>query len=107
MQKLGFVDYLENLTREEQEMILNGPVMNYIVWRVAWNKNSVTTPCRPVFDATYRTHSDSYALNDILPKGVNGMNNLAHIIIRWQIKRFAFHTDISKHYNMVKMNKSH
>ena len=51
MQKLGFMDYLENLTEEQQAQI-KGKLQNFIPWRVVWSENSVTTVCRLVFDAS-------------------------------------------------------
>ena len=105
LQNLGFVDWLENLSKDDQNLILNGTVQYYIPWRVVWS-NSVSTPVRPVFDASMRPPGGC-SLNDILPKGCNNMNNLMEIIIRWFIKPFGYHTDISKCYNGVKIDKSH
>ena len=105
LQNLGFVDWLENLSKDDQNLILNGIVQYYIPWRVVWS-NSVSTPVRPVFDASMRPPGGC-SLNDILPKGSNNMNNLMQIIIRWFIKPFGYHTDISKCYNGVKIDRSH
>ncbi len=105
LQKLGFVDYLHNLNKEDQQTILSSPVQYYIPWRVVWGK-SVSTPVRPVFDASMRT-AGGCSLNDVLPKGSNNMNNLVQILIRWLVKRYAYHTDISKMYNRIKMEKCH
>lgn len=105
LQKLGFVDWLENLPKEEQDLIKNGPVNYYIPWRVVWSA-SLSTPVRPVFDASMRP-AVGHSLNEILPKGQNNMNNLTEILIRWSIKLHAYHSDISKCYNGVKIDKSH
>ena len=105
LQKLGYVDYLENLSKEDQGLILDKPVMYYIPWRVAWSK-SVTTPARPVFDGSMRPPKGC-SINEILPVGTNNMNNLIQILVRWQIKPWGYHTDISKHYNSVAMEKRH
>ena len=51
LQNLGFVDWLENLSKDDQNLILNGTVQYYIPWRLVWS-NSVSTPVRPVFDAS-------------------------------------------------------
>ena len=66
----------------------------------------MSTPVRPVFDARMRM-AGGCSLNDILPKGSNNMNNLVQILIRWSVKPFAFHSDISKMYNRVHMEKCH
>ena len=90
LQNLGFVDWLENLSNDDQNLILNGPVQYYILWRVVWS-NSVSTPVRPVFDASMRP-PNGCSLNDILHKGSNNMNNLMELIIRWFIKPFGYHS---------------
>ena len=105
LQRLGYVDYLENLSEPDQKMILEGKVQYYIAWRIAWSK-SLTTPARPVFDMTMKP-PEGCAMNDIMAKGVNGMNNLVEILIRWRIKPYAYHTDISQFYNRVNLVKEH
>ena len=35
------------------------------------------------------------------------MNKLVEILIRWFIHRFAFHTDIRKMYNSVRLDEKH
>ena len=54
LQRLSLVDYVENLTDKETSFI-NGKLQNCIPWRVVWNENSVSTPCRLVFDASHKT----------------------------------------------------
>ena len=102
MQKLGFVDTLENLTDVQREAIANSKIQYFIPWRAVWNPNSLSTPCRLVFDASQVTRS-GYSLNSILAKGRNNMNKLVEILIRWLIHRYGFHTDIRKMYNAVKL----
>ena len=55
LQSLGFVDYLHNLSPEQLTMLNQSSVQNYIPWRAVWNKNSLSTPCRTVFDASHPT----------------------------------------------------
>ena len=99
---LAFVDFLENLTEEQQGKVLDSEVQYYLPWRPVWNTNSVSTKCRLVFDASHLTAS-GYNLNSILAKGRNSMNKLVEITIRWQTHVDGFHTDISKMYNVVKL----
>ena len=80
LQQLGYVKFLKDLPPELQKKITDQPVQNYIPWRAVWNKNSVSTPCRVVFDASQPTAS-GYSLNDILAKGRNNMNKLAEVFI--------------------------
>ena len=105
LQRLGFVDWVENLSDDDQKLIYEAPVQYYIPWRVVWS-DSLSTPVRPVFDASMRPSSGN-SLNEILAKGTNNMNNLQQIIIRWLGKPFAYHADVSKCYNGVKLDKKH
>ena len=105
LQKLGFVDFVDNLSKNEQEEI-TGKLQNFIPWRTVWNEKSVSTPCRLVFDASHITKT-GVSLNSLLAKGVNSMNKLVEILIRWTTHKFAFHTDIQKMYNAVRLQSSH
>ena len=49
--------------------------------------------------------SSGFSLNDILAKGRNNMNKLVEIVIRWYTHKFAFHTDVQKMYNSVKLQE--
>ena len=91
---------------EQQNKITNSPVNYFIPWRSVWNMNSLTTRCRLVYDASHPT-STGVSLNSILPKGRNNMNRLAEIVIRWLVKKHAFHTDIRKMYNTIKLDEDH
>ena len=72
---LGHVCYSKDLSTELQKMLQEHPVQNYIPWRAVWKENSLSTPCRVVFDASSNTGS-GFSLNDILVKGCNNMNKL-------------------------------
>ncbi|MCH2405590.1 MAG: hypothetical protein MK200_05290, partial [Nitrosopumilus sp.] len=48
LQSLGFVDYVKNLTQDEQRMLQESAIQYYIPWRAVWNSNSLSTPCRLV-----------------------------------------------------------
>ena len=52
---LRFVEYVENLTIEEQNKIFPSSLLYFLPWVAVWNSNSVSTPCRPVFDASHPT----------------------------------------------------
>ena len=67
-----------------------------------WNTNSLSTPCRLVFDASLTT-SSGYSLNSILANGRNNMNKLVDIMIRWLLHKFAYHTDIQNMYNTIRL----
>ena len=103
LQRLGHVDYVYNLPPEIQSTLAGSKIQNYIPWRAVWKESSLSTPCRMVFDASQPTGS-GYSLNDLLCKGRNNMNKLAEIFIRWRNHKIAFHTDVAKMYNSVKLN---
>ncbi|XP_066926258.1 uncharacterized protein [Clytia hemisphaerica] len=106
MHTLGFVDYVENMTPSQQNLLNDSEIVNYIPWRAVWKPNSLSTPCRVVFDASQPTNS-GYSLNDILAKGTNNMNSLIELLIRWTSHQTVFHTDVRKMYNSVKLVESH
>ena len=105
LQKMGFVDYVSNLSSEQQQNLKDSPIQNYIPWNAVWKENSISTPCRIVFNASMPTDSQ-ISLNDILAKGKNNMNSLVDIVIRWRTHANALHTDVQKMYNSVMLNES-
>ena len=81
--------------------MLRSEIQKFIPWRAVWNGNSISTPCRLVFDASQPTASGwSY---DILAKVKNNMNKLVEIVILWSIHKIGHHTYIKKMYNSVKL----
>ena len=87
-------------------MIQNSEIKYFIPWRAVWNENSLSTPCRLVFDAS-QTTNNGCNLNDLLAKGTNNMNKLVEILRGWSMHAHAFHTDIQKMYNAIQLDKSH
>ena len=59
-----------------------------------------------VFDDSQATKGGC-SLNSLLPKGMNRMNKLVEIMIRWSTWKHAFHTDISKMYNVIRLDNVH
>ena len=106
LHKLGYVDFVSNLPQEQQNMLETSSIQNYIPWRAVWKLSSLSTPCRLVFDASQPTQS-GYALNDILAKGINNLNKLQEILIRWQLHTIGVHTDVSKMYNSINLHPDH
>ena len=103
---LGYVDYINNLTDEQRKCIFDSALQYFIPWRAVWNSNSISTPCRPVFDGSFPTET-GLSLNNILAKGSNNMNFLVQVFIRWGIRRIGFHTDIRKMYNAIKLDSNY
>ena len=68
LQQFGQIDYVRNLKPEQQEMLRRSEIQNFIPWRAVWNGNSISTPCRLVFDASPPA-AFRWSLNYILAKG--------------------------------------
>ncbi|XP_066911762.1 uncharacterized protein [Clytia hemisphaerica] len=105
LQQMGFVEYVKDLPQDVQHMLQKCHVKYHIPWRAVWKGNSISTPCRVVFDASQATPS-GHSLNDLLAKGRNELNKLQEILIRWSLHRIALHTDISKMYNTIQLDRS-
>ena len=71
--------------------MLRSKIQKFIPWRAVWNGNSISTPCRLVFDASQPTASGC------------SLNKLVEIVISWSIHKIGYHTDIKKMYNSVKL----
>ena len=76
----------------------------YIPWRAVWKQSSISTPYRVVIDSLQITNT-GYSLNDVIAKGRNNMNKLVEIVVRWMTHQVAFHTDIQKRYNSMKLRQ--
>ena len=64
LQDLGYVEWVKNLSPDQQQRLRDSPIQNFIARRVVFKSSSISTPCRPVFDASQPTDS-GYSLNDI------------------------------------------
>ena len=106
LQSLRYVGFVRNLTPEQPEMLTKNPVQNFVPWSSVWNGNSISTPCRLVFDASQPTASGT-SVNDILAKGKNDMNKLVEIVIRWSTHKTGFHTDVKRMFNTVQLQEAH
>ena len=104
LQRLGKVEYVRNLPDDIQKMLESSPVQNFIPWNIAYKDTSVTTPCRPVWNASFPTASGK-SLNDIVAKGRNSLNKLQEIFIRWGVHAVGFHTDVQTMYLSVELRK--
>ena len=106
LQSLGYISKVSELTEQQQSLINSSPVKYYIPWFAVWNPNSISTPCRSVFNASSPTAS-GYSLNDLLPKGRNNLNKLIQIFILWLTFFCGFCTDIQKMYNSIRLVEKH
>ena len=104
LQDLGFVEWVKNLPKDIQELLKNSPIQNFLAWRIVWKSSSVSSPSRPVFDASMPTDTGK-SLNDILVKGRNNMNKLQEVFIRWLTHKVAYHCDLQTWYNSLDLRK--
>ena len=62
--------------------------------------------CRITFDAS-QSGKCGASLNSIIPKGINCLNSLQQICIRWTTRRHAYHTDVQQMYNAIQLDPKH
>ena len=103
----GFAKFMHQLTDEEKEQFAHKDPQYFIPWRVVF-ADSVTTPCRPVLDASSRTRkkkdgSGGRCLNDLVVKGSTNSLDLLRLVLRWQVGYFAMSGDLAQFYNSFKL----
>ena len=100
-----------DLTEMECSAFLNKQVQNYIPWRICFS-GSASTPARPVFDASTRTHknpdnSGGRCYNDLTCKGKITSLNLTRLLLIFMIGRAGITGDLSQFYNTCKLIPTH
>ena len=106
LQDAGHVDWVVNVSEKDLRGILEGSDGHFLPWRFVENEGSISTPVRLVFDASSITATGN-SLNDTLAKGINSMNPMIQVIIRFRSYDVAIHTDIRQMYNVVKLLPEH
>ena len=101
--KNGHAVYLEELSKDELEKFMDKPVQYYLPWRLIYKLDSLSTPVRPVFDASTNTRkrpdgSGGRSLNDLLCKGKVDTLNLLKMVLRWMIGAYALAGDFKQFY---------
>ena len=104
LQTRGKVEWVSNLSAQQQKMLKDNPVQNFIPWLIQQNENSLSTPVRLVFHGSDKT-STGYSLNDKMAKGRYSLNKLVEVLIRWFTYPYAFQTDIRMMYNTVGLDE--
>ena len=103
----GYFRSVASLSPDIQQLALDESNGSYIIpWRCVWKENSLSTPCRIVFDASSRTPG-GLSLNCTLAKGQNRLNSLVNILMRFRCKPAAFSTDIRLAYNQISLDPNH
>ena len=98
---------LRDLPVETVEKILSKKVNHFIPWRVVF-KDSISTPARPVLDASSNTPlnpdgTGGRSLNDACMKGRIPDMNLLRMVLRFMVGRFGLAGDLSQFYNVFKL----
>ncbi|XP_052799095.1 uncharacterized protein LOC128230691 [Mya arenaria] len=68
-------------------------------------KDSVTTPVRIVYDCSCRQSADKPSLNDCLQSTPPELNDLAGILMRFRLNRYAITSDIEKAFLHVSLDE--
>ena len=97
---------MDDLPTDVQQRIKSARVSYTIPWDVAFKEGSVSTPARPVFDASSKTPGGS-SLNDLLAKGQPDMVRLIDMVLGWKMGPSAFIGDIKQFYNTVLLHEDH
>ena len=106
--KNGHAVFLKDVDSEELIQFINKTVQYFLPWRLIYKADSLTTPCRPVFDASSNTRrrpdgSGGRSLNDLLCKGKIDTLNLLQMVIRFMIGAFALTGDLQQFYCSFKL----
>ena len=107
LQSRGHIKFYDDLNDDQQRVMSDASVNHWIPWDVAFKDDSLSTPCRPEFDASSRTPRGGSSLNDILVKGVADLVRLLNMRLDWTMGRSAVTGDISQAYNAIKLQEYH
>ena len=85
--------------------LINEGVSYGIPWNIVF-KDSISTPIRPVFDASATTSSGN-SLNSIIAKVVPDVVRLLSLLLSWQTGSGACVADISQFYLSINLVPEH
>ena len=99
-----------DLSEADQKMILSAKVQHYLPWRCVY-KQSISTPCRTVMDASSRTPllrngQGGRCLNDLTMKGKVNTLDLLTMLLRFVIGRVGFAGDLKQFYTSMALDPS-
>ena len=99
--KNGFVKKLSELSAAELNKMNTFPGASYTIpWRSVYKSNSVSTPCRLVFDGSSRTPGGE-SLNGCLGLGKNVLASLYQILLRFRGHKVGMTCDVKLAYNGI------
>ena len=97
--------FVKDLSPEYQEMLATAKVSYWISWNLQF-KESLSTPIRPVFDASSASPT-GLSLNDCLAKGTPDLVILLSVLLDWQMGASALCGDISQFYPTILLKPKH
>ncbi|XP_074648976.1 uncharacterized protein LOC141904297 [Tubulanus polymorphus] len=95
----------EQLSRGFIEEVENDDHSGHYLPHRGVKKDSVTTPLRIVFDCSCKSGHEP-SLNDCLETGPSLLNDLASIIIRFRLHKFAISADIEKAFLQIGLDSN-
>ena len=102
----GHIVLLKDLPKDVEERIRTAQPSYTIPYDIAFKEGSLSTPARPVFDASCKTPG-GYSLNDLLPKGLPDMVKLLDMVLDWKMGVSALTGDIRQFYNNIKLEEDY
>ena len=107
----GHASLLQDIDDDTKQLFLNKDPQYFIPWRLVF-KDSISTPCRAVLDASSKTKqrsdgSGGRCLNDLVVKGKVTTINLVKMLLRFIVGRFALNGDLQQFYNACKLEPDH
>ena len=101
----GHIVLVKDLPKDVEKRIRAAKPSYTIPYDVAF-KDSLSTPARPVFDASSKTPG-GYSLNDLLPKGKPDIVRLLDMVLDWRMGASALTGDIRQFYNNIKLKEDY
>ena len=102
----GHFVYLKDLPEDVRLKIINAMTSYTIPYDVAFKEGSISTPARPVFDASAKTPGGE-SLNNLLAKGIAEMVRLLDMMLDWRMGPSALTGDIRQFFNNVLLHPDH
>ena len=102
----GHVVAVADLPADERAVFEATPGAYVLPWSCVSKVDSVSTPYRVVFNASFKTRSGE-SLNTVLAKGANKLPLILSLLLRFSSRQFALAADVSMAYNAVKLVPEH
>ena len=95
----GFIEVVNNVDAVSSSVY-------YLPHRAVFKPESLTTPVRPVFDASCKAGYRSPSLNDLLEKGPNLLELLPTVLLRFRENLIGISADIRKAFQMIEIRET-